>query len=347
MKKIALIFGGQSTERNVSKVSGQFVSKSIDKEKYEVTNIFIDESGKWYEYLGERYDVSLDEELENLNPIENVTEYLKQFDCAFPVLHGLYGEDGTIQGLFELLELPYVGCKVLGSSLAMDKVYSKIVFERAGLNQVNYEYIRRHNDKYIYVAKDFTETEYTLEEVAKKVSENLKFPVFVKPSNSGSSVGITKAHDANELLTSIEEAAKYDKKILIEEGLDIRELECAVLGNEEVLASCVGEVVSADEFYDYESKYKNAASKTILRADIPSELEEKLRNLAVKAFKSIDGKGLSRVDFFLDKEGNIYLNEINTLPGFTGTSMYPKLFEESGVNPKELTSRLIELAFEE
>lgn len=347
MKKIAIIFGGQSTERDVSKVSGQFVSKNVDREKYEVTNIFIDKAGKWYEYLGEKFDVAFDEELSDLKPIENVIEYLKQFDCAFPVLHGLYGEDGTIQGLFELLELPYVGCKVLGSAVAMDKVYTKIVFERAGINQVNYEYIRKYKDKYIYVAKDFTETEMTLEEVAKKVSENLKFPVFVKPSNSGSSVGITKSHDEQELLASIEEAAKYDKKILIEEGLDIRELECAVLGNEEVIASCVGEVVSADEFYDYESKYKNADSKTILRADIPSELEEKLRTLAVKAYKSIDGKGLSRVDFFLDKEGNIYLNEINTLPGFTGSSMYPKLFEESGINPKELTSRLIELAFEE
>lgn len=347
MKKIALIFGGQSTEHDVSKVSGQFVSASIDKEKYEVTNIYIDKNGKWYEYLGEDYNVPLDKELDNLKEIENVMEYLKKFDCAFPVLHGLYGEDGTIQGLLELLQIPYVGCKVLASSVAMDKVYSKIVFNQAGLDQVNYEYIRKNKDKYIHVDKEFNETECNLEEVVEKVSNNLNFPVFIKPSNSGSSVGINKAKTIEELKQGIKEASKYDKKILIEEGLDIRELECAVLGNEEVIASCVGEVVSADEFYDYESKYNNADSKTITRADIPKELENKIRKLAIKAYKSIDGKGLSRVDFFLDKEGNIYINEINTIPGFTGISMYPKLFEASGIAPKELTTKLIELAFED
>ena len=273
-------------------------------------------------------------------------EYLKEFDCIFPVLHGLYGEDGTIQGLLEIIKVPYVGCKVLASSLAMDKVYTKIIFEKAGLPQVKYQYIRKNKNKYIYVDKEFNEKEYTLEEISERVSKELNYPLFVKPSNYGSSVGITKVKNEKELIKSIKLAGEYDIKILIEEGIDARELECAVLGNEEVIASCVGEVISADEFYDYNSKYKNNKSITIEHADIKEEIANEIKKLAKKAFKSIDGKGLSRVDFFLDKDSNIYINEINTLPGFTGISMYPKLFKASGIEIKELITSLIELSFE-
>ncbi len=347
MKKIAVIFGGQSTEHDVSVVSGLYISKCIDKQKYDVTNIYIDQKGIWYIYDSSNYNIELGEQLNNLKPIKFLIEFLKTFDCIFPALHGLYGEDGTIQGLFELLKIPYVGCKVLGSSLAMDKVYAKIIFNQAGLKQVNYEYIRKHNDKFIYIDKNFNEAEYSLTEISKLIEKNIKYPMFVKPSNSGSSIGITKASNIKELQTSIEEAAKYDKKILIEEGIEMRELECAVLGNEDVLVSCVGEIMSADDFYDYDSKYKNASSYTVNHADLDPKIEDKIKKQAIKAFKSVDGKGLSRVDFFLDKENNIYINEINTMPGFTGISMYPKLMEESGIDGKSLTTKLIELAFEE
>lgn len=346
MKNIGVVFGGISTEHDVSVISGLFVSENIDKEKYKVTNIYIDKDGNWYEYKNKNYEISFEEKLNNLEKITNIIEYLKEFDCIFPVLHGLYGEDGTIQGLLEIIKVPYVGCKVLASSLAMDKVYTKIIFEKAGLPQVKYQYIRKNKNKYIYVDKEFNEKEYTLEEISERVSKELNYPLFVKPSNYGSSVGITKVKNEKELINSIKLAGEYDIKILIEEGIDARELECAVLGNEEVIASCVGEVISADEFYDYNSKYKNNKSITIEHADIKEEIANEIKKLAKKAFKSIDGKGLSRVDFFLDKDSNIYINEINTLPGFTGISMYPKLFKASGIEIKELITNLIELSFE-
>ena len=266
---------------------------------------------------------------------------------VFPVLHGLYGEDGTIQGLFELLKIPYVGCRVLASSVGMDKVYTKIVFEKAGLNQAPYEYVRKYKDTYIYIDKNFDEKILDLKEIAKKIRENLEFPMFVKPSNSGSSVGVKKAENEKELIENIEYASKFDNKILIEQGINGREIECAVLGNEEVIASCVGEIKSADEFYSYDAKYKNEESKTEIPAEIPEEISEETRKQAIKAFKAIDGKGLSRVDFFVeDKTNKIIINEINTMPGFTSISMYPKMFEKSGIPYRELITRLINLSLE-
>ena len=280
--------------------------------------------------------------------IENIIKYLKDLDVMFPVLHGLYGEDGTIQGLFELLKKPYVGCGILASSVGMDKVYTKVVFKKAGLNQANYEYIRKFEDKYIYVDKQFNEKILGLEETVKEISKNLNFPMFIKPSNSGSSVGINKAKNEKELEEYLKYAAKFDNKVLIEEGIEGREVECAVLGNEEVIASCVGEIKPAEEFYSYDAKYKNEESKTEIPANIPEDISNEIRKQAIKAFKAIDGKGLSRVDFFVEKNTNkIYINEINTLPGFTSISMYPKLFEESGITYKELLNKLIELALEE
>lgn len=346
MKNIGVVFGGISTEHDVSVISGLFVSENINKEKYHVTNIYIDKDGNWYEYKNKNQKINFGEELIGLEKITNIIEYLKKFDCIFPVLHGLYGEDGTIQGLLELANIPYVGCKVLASSLAMDKVYTKIIFEKAGLPQVKYQYIRKNKNKYIYVDKEFNEKEYTLDEITERISNELNYPLFIKPSNFGSSVGITKAKTKEELFKSIKTAGVYDKKILIEEGLEVRELECAVLGNENIIASCIGEVISGDEFYDYDSKYNNVQSKTIEHADIKEELENKIREMAIKAFKAIDGKGLARVDFFLDKNNNVYINEINTLPGFTKISMYPKLFKSSGLEITELLTKLIELAFE-
>ena len=341
--KIGVIFGGMSTENEVSCISGASVIKHLNKEKYNVFPIYIDKIGNWYKVKLE--DIEKSEELENKEHIENITEYLKQMDVIFPVLHGLYGEDGTIQGLFELLKIPYVGCGVLASSVGMDKVYTKLIFEKANINQAKYIYIRKYNEKYIYIDEEFNEKILELEDIAKITNNKLRFPVFVKPSNSGSSVGINKAHNIEELKNAIVEAGKYDNKILIEEGIVGKEVECAVLGNEDVISSCVGEIKSADEFYSYDAKYNNENSKTLIPAEISEENSKEIQKLAIKAFKAISGRGLSRVDFFIeDKTEKIYINEINTLPGFTSISMYPKLFEAVGISYEKLLDNLIELA---
>ena len=246
-----------------------------------------------------------------------------------------------------MLKIPYVGCKVLASSVSMDKVYTKLICEKAGIPQANYIYVRTLNGKYIYVDKQFNETICSLEELTRMIEEKQKYPMFVKPSNSGSSVGINKVLNSKELMNAIEYAAKFDKKILIEEGIDGREVECAVLGNEEVVAGCVGEVEPADEFYSFDAKYNDIGSKVTIPANLSTELTEKIKQLTIKAFKAVDGKGLARADFFIEKETNrVLIGEINTLPGFTTISMYPKLFEASGVKYDELLDKIIGLAME-
>lgn len=351
-KKIAVIFGGMSTEHDVSIVSGMSVIKNLNNEKYEIFPIYISKNGTFYklkeslEEFKERV-LKVGEEIKENSflKLDNVIDYLKNMDCIFPVLHGLYGEDGTIQGLFELLKVPYVGCRVLASSVAMDKVYTKIIFEKAGLNQVKYVYVKGLTDGFIFVNDDFSEEKLSLDEVVLKIEEKIKYPMFIKPSNSGSSVGINKAKNKEELKNAILVAKKYDTKILVEEGIVGREVECAVLGNEDVIASCVGEILPADEFYSYDAKYNNEESKTIIPVDIEENIVEEIRKSAIKAFKAIDGKGLSRVDFFIENNTNkVIINEINTLPGFTNISMYPKLFENVGISYDELLDKLIELA---
>ena len=333
--KLGVVYGGMSTENEVSCISGASIIKNLNKEKYDIYPIFIDKNGKWFKANN----------LENKVLINNVMEYLKSLDVIFPVLHGLYGEDGTIQGLFELLKKPYVGCGVLASSVGMDKVYSKIIFNKAGINQAKCVYIRKYDEKYIYINDEFDEKILDLNEILALIIEKLQFPMFIKPSNSGSSVGISKAHDKKELEEAIVEAEKYDRKILIEQGINGREVECAVLGNEEVITSCIGEVKAADEFYSYDAKYNNQESKTLIPAEISEDKAKEIQQLAKKAFKAIDGKGLSRVDFFIeDGTENVYINEINTLPGFTSISMYPKLFEHVEIPYSELLDKLIELA---
>lgn len=343
--KLAVVFGGMSTEHDVSIVSGTSVIKNLDKEKYDIHPIYIGKTGYWYTYTPTRREYKVGDSIDNISSLASPIQYLRQMDCIFPVLHGLYGEDGTIQGLFELTKIPYVGCKVLSSSISMDKAYTKIIFEKAGLDQAKYIYIRENNGKYIYVHENFNETICTLEQVTKIVEENLKYPMFIKPSNSGSSVGINKAKNIQELKEAVIYATKFDKKILIEEGINGREVECAVLGNEEVEASCIGEVLSAEDFYSFDSKYKNNESRTQIPAYIPKEISDKIRKSAIKAFKAVNGSGLSRVDFFIENETNrIIINEINTLPGFTNISMYPKLFEAVGIQYNELLDKIIELA---
>ena len=317
MIKLGIVYGGVSTEHDISVMSAKSVIENLDKEKYEIHEIYINKYGKWYEVI--------DDEKEE---IYNLIWTLKKLDVVFPVLHGLGGEDGTIQGMLEMLKVPYVGCKVLASSVGMDKVYAKIIFEKAGIPEAPYVYIKKKENGYIIVNENFEEEEFKVESITKK----LNYPMFVKPSNSGSSVGVKKATNNEELKMAIENAGQYDNKILIEQGINAREVECAILDGTEVRASTVGEIISAEEFYSFDAKYNIPESKTIIPADISKEQIEQIQKLAIRAFKAIDGSGLARVDFFIEKDTNkIYINEINTMPGFTKISMYTKLFEAVGI----------------
>ena len=349
--KLGVIFGGMSTEHDVSITSGTSVIKNLDKDKYEIYPIYIDKEGKWYKYsknIDEIDILQVGEEIEEKILIANPIEYLQECDVIFPVLHGLYGEDGTIQGILELLKKPYVGCKVLGSSICMDKAYAKIIFNKAGINQAQYVYVKKEKENFVYIDKQFNEKHYNLEEIAEITEKELEYPVFVKPSNSGSSVGIKKAHNKEELIEAIKYAGNFDSKILIEQNIEGREVECAVLGNDNVKASCVGEILPAEDFYTFDAKYKNAESRVVIPAEIPENISEEIRKTAIKAFKATDCKGLSRVDFFIENNTNrVIINEINTLPGFTQISMYPKLWESMGLNYTKLLDKLVELALKQ
>lgn len=344
--KLAVIFGGMSTEHDVSIVSGTSVIKNLDKSKYQITPIYINKNGEWFLYIKNIDEIDLlklGEEPKEIELIENPIKTLKNTDVVFPVLHGLYGEDGTIQGLFELLKIPYVGCKVLGSSLCMDKVYTKIILDKAKINQAKYVYVRKFENSYVIYDEDFNEISLDLEKISDKIIEKCGLPVFVKPSNSGSSVGIKKAKNIEELKNAIKYASEFDSKVVIEENINGREIECAVMGNEVVNASCVGEILPAEDFYSFDAKYNNSESRVVIPANIDNQISEEIRKIAIKAYKAVDAKGLSRVDFFVEKETNkIYLNEINTMPGFTTISMYPQLWEKSGKDYSELLDELIE-----
>ena len=332
--KIAVIFGGKSTEHEVSNISGTAVIKNLNKEKYEIYPIYINKKGEWFSYNEEVRNIDvfkMGEEPTKIQRIESINNYLSKMDVIFPVLHGLYGEDGTIQGMLEMLKIPYVGCKVLASSVCMDKVYSKIVFEKAKIKQAQYVLIKVENDNYIYVDDELNEKE-----------------MGIKPSNSGSSVGVMKAENKEELVKAIENAKEFDKEVLVEQGINGKEVECAVLENGgDVKASCIGQILSAEEFYSYSSKYTNVQSKTLIPADISKEKQEEVRKLAIKAFKAVGARGISRVDFFVEKNTDeVYINEINTMPGFTQISMYPQLWEACGLSYTELLDKLIENALE-
>lgn len=331
MKRLGIIYGGMSTEHDVSIMSAKSVIENLDKEKYDIYPIYIDEKGKWYK-----------KQKEESQEIEDFVKYLKTLDVVFPVLHGKYGEDGTIQGMLEMLKIPYVGCKVLASSVGMDKVYTKLVFEKAQIPQAPYMYIKKKNNTYKIIKENFEEEDLEIS----KITEKLKFPMFVKPSNSGSSVGVKKANDIEQLQKAIENAGQYDTKILVEQGIQGKEVECGILEHrDDILASTVGEIMSAEEFYSFDAKYNIPESKTIIPAELANSQIEEIRKLAVRAFKAIDGSGLSRVDFFIEKGTNkIYINEINTLPGFTKISMYPQLFDAVGLKYSELLDKIIESA---
>jgi len=356
-KLIAVIFGGQSSEHEVSRVSAESVVRNIDTDKYDVVMIGITRDGRWLKFDGPVEKMGTGEweaEAEkNVPPVCNppvpsgnsVREFLdligtggqgRKIDAVFPVLHGCNGEDGTIQGLFELAGIPYVGCGVLGSALGMDKGFAKIVFEKEGIPQARYMVFDRKD-----VLND-------LNGAVQKIKENLGFPCFIKPCNAGSSVGVGKAKNEEELKNCLLAAGMHDRRILAEEFIDGREVECAVLGNDNPAASVVGEIIPCNEFYDYEAKYsKNSTSEIKIPAELPEETSETIREYSVRAFKALGCAGLSRVDFFVHrKTGKVYINEINTMPGFTSISMYPKLWEACGISYKELIGILIELAFE-
>jgi D-alanine-D-alanine ligase len=259
-----------------------------------------------------------------------------ELDVVFPLVHGTYGEDGSLQGLLELSGLPYVGGGVLASAVGMDKIVQKQLFEAAGLPVVRSVW---------FLSSDCRTRSSTL---VSSIEKRLRYPVFVKPANTGSSVGISKAHNRKELHAGLENAAGYDRKVIVEQGIrDVREIECSVLGNDSPIASLPGEIIPSNEFYDYDAKYVDGKSTAVVPAPLPAAVKKRVMTLAIKAYRSIDGAGMARVDFFVTKRsGKVYLNEINTIPGFTSISMYPKLWEASGIGYSELLDRLIQLAIE-
>ncbi len=353
--RLGLIFGGRSAEHEVSLRSAQSVLNALDREKYDVTLIGISKAGKWLAgpdplkslTAGDLSDLSNAALLGEPGKHEllvvapgAVNGALHQgsgveFDVVFPLLHGPYGEDGTVQGLLELADLPYVGAGVLASAVAMDKAVCKQLLRANGIPVTDWQLVTR------------AAIQADAEAVAAVAAEAYAFPIFTKPANLGSSVGVIKAHTMAELVAALRESARYDRRILIEPGINAREIEVSVLGNAFPEASVAGEIVPVNEFYDYEAKYVDEGSLPVIPAPIPAETAEAARRYAVQAFQVIDAAGLARVDFLLDRDnGRLYLNEINTLPGFTSISMYPKLWEASGLSYSDLIDRLVTLALE-
>ncbi len=317
--KVAILFGGRSGEHEVSILSATSIIKNMDKSKYELKEVFIDKKGDWF--------VSKSK--------SSISDSLNDVDIALPVLHGPYGEDGTIQGLFEMMGLPYVGAGVFAPSAGMDKSISKAVFESHDLPVVEYLVVQM---------VEWDKSRIRIKDQIKKIG----FPNFVKPANLGSSVGISKVNTGEELEKAIENAFQYDTKILIESAVkEAREIEVSVLGNEDPKASVCGEIIPSREFYSYEAKYIDNESKIKIPAQLPSKVSQRIQELAVEVFKVLGCVGMARVDFLMEKETNkIYVNEINTIPGFTKISMYPKLWEATGLPFRALIDKLIQLGFE-
>ncbi len=350
--RVAIITGGKSGEHEVSLQSAKSVIAALDKDKYDVVVIGVTKQGRW---------IAADDALALLEAgcpaeadaagsaagstlipsdrqelVPGMTAHpFPRVDVVFPVMHGTYGEDGTVQGLLELAGLPYVGAGVLGSALGLDKVTQKNVLAANGVPVVPFQVVLRSQWQ--------TEREATLADVL----AHLSLPLFVKPSNGGSSVGCSKAHNVAELAAGLDLAARFDRKLLVEKAVNAREIECSVLGNDQPEASVLGEVEPGNEFYDYHAKYLDDNSVLHIPAELPVELSERIRGLAIKAFRAIDCAGMARIDFFLDRDtGEVFVNELNTIPGFTRISMYPKLWEASGLSYPELLDRLIALAIE-
>lgn len=342
-KNLVTLFGGQSSEHEVSCMSVQNIIANINTEEFNIILVGITEEGRWllvdspeeikndtWRECGTAVVLSPDATEKCLLVLRDGRAEKLSVDVVFPVLHGPYGEDGTVQGIFELAQIPYVGCGVLSSAVAMDKLTTKIIVERLGIRQAAYVPVMKSELK-------------QMDAVVEKVEAAVSYPVFVKPSNAGSSRGITRADCREALVESLLEAARHDRRILVEEMIVGHEVECAVFGggSEKPQASGVGEILAAAEFYDFDSKYYNSESKTVTDPVLPGNATEEIRDAAVRIFNAVDGYGLSRVDFFVEKDGSVVFNEINTMPGFTAISMYPMLWEARGVDKKTLTANLI------
>ncbi len=349
--KVAVLFGGRSGEHAVSLMSARAVLKALDMSKYDVIQIGITHDGVWLsgenvlaDFLARKIDhlipVTLlpDPKRKGLYRIQNISqgeqfEHFTDVDVYFPVLHGTFGEDGTLQGLFEMANTAYVGAGVLGASVGMDKAVFKAVMRANRIPVVDEVLVLR------------SEIQNQLETLLTRAEQTLSYPLFVKPVNMGSSVGVSKCYNRSDLLEGLIEAARFDRRILIEKGINAREIEISVLGNDQPQASVAGEICPEADFYSYDAKYHDDRSQAIIPAEIPAETAERMRETAVRAYQAIDCAGMARVDFLLDKEsGEFYLNEVNTLPGFTQISMYPKLWAASGMSYSDLCDRLIELA---
>lgn len=346
--KIYLIYGGKSAEHDISILTAHSIIKAIYFNYYEVVPVYITKAGEWIQGQSLSEPVAFSENLylepgsekrfadsqegQSYGEVISPADIQSEDAVIFPVLHGPNGEDGTVQGLFEVLNMPYVGCGVLASASGMDKIVSKHLFQQAGLPQVPYVAVTRNdwkNDR---------------EKIFIQCEGSLIYPMYVKPANMGSSVGISKATDLEELIAAIETAFRYDRRVVVEQGIEAREIEIAVLGNDDVHTSVPGEIVKTKDFYDYEEKYGNEEVLLQIPAELPEEITAKLQNYATIAFRALDGSGLSRCDFFVTKNYEIYINEVNTLPGFTSRSMYPLLWEETGLKYSDLVEELIQLA---
>ena len=352
MKKtvVAVLFGGVSSEHEVSRMSASSVLENLDREKYDVLPVGIQRDGTWHLYTGpvaglstgawERHPDNVAVALcpgsgrKGLVAFEGAAVREIPVDVVFPVLHGKNGEDGTVQGLLELAGLPYVGCGVLGSAVCMDKVIANQVMDSAGIPRCDWDYMeawQRHD----------------LPAIAARAAEKLGWPIFVKPANAGSSVGISKAGNMAELTRAVDLALQHDDRVVFERFVDGQEVECAVRGNDDVASTLPGEILASAEFYTYDDKYVSGTSRTAIPANLPPEKLEEVRALAVKAYRALCCKGLSRVDFFVERgTGRVLLNEVNTLPGFTSISMYPKLMIAAGDTYPGLLDSLIALALE-
>lgn len=343
--KVGVLFGGRSAEHEVSLVSATSVIKCLDSKKYTVVPIGITKSGQFItgakalDILKNNQAITA-KDLAHLPPVPETrglklaNDLRKKVDVVFPVLHGTFGEDGTIQSILELANIPYVGAGVLGSAIGMDKIIQKMILQAVGIPVVKFNYL---------TDVDFKKTKLSLT----KAMKGLSYPVFVKPANAGSSVGISKVHSKTELLPALKLAFKYDRRVIIEAGVkNVREIEVSVLGNELPKASRPGEVIASNEFYDYDAKYVDGKSKLVIPTKLHGNASDKIRELACQAFKALDLAGFARIDFLYNrKTGEIFLNEANTIPGFTSISMYPKLWAATGLQYEKLLDELISLAF--
>ncbi|MET1029921.1 D-alanine--D-alanine ligase [Domibacillus tundrae] len=336
--KLGLLYGGKSAEHNVSLQTAKAVTAAINLNKFDVYPVYISIDGTWTEGGKLEAPAETVEELKltGNGGTEHVLSMLAQnkYDIVFPLLHGPNGEDGTVQGLLEVLNVPYVGNGVLASSAGMDKIIMKSVFAQAGLKQVGYTHMTR------------AKWEQNKEEACSRIEQEIGWPCFVKPANLGSSVGISKCQNTDQLMTAIEEAFQFDRKVIIEEGVTAREIEVGILGNDEPECSVIGEIVPKKDFYDYKAKYEDGDTALIIPADITEVQQKEMKELAIRAYQSLDCSGLVRADFFLTENGDFLINEVNTMPGFTPFSMFPLLWKEAGTEYPKLIEKMVELGIE-